>query len=327
MGMLLQRSLLAVIVSILAAGVACADEKQNDPKWPSGPITIVSSSKAGGFADMHARILADYLQRKTGVPCGVVNITEGGGSVGAESVRKAKPDGSRLYYFHTSFPISCYTGLYKADPDKDFTSVSSVVNGGNNAYVVSANSKWNNLGELIEFARKNPGKVMWGAQAGVTSHFMMAMYEKAANVKFKMADAGTEPEKITALLGGFIDIANVGMANADQYVKAGKMKVLAITGAERDAVYPQYPTAVEQGYDVVWNGEFALYGPPGMPDKMVGTINDILDDFGTKDQISRDAIAKQGAFVVSRTTAESVALMHKTHQLLKDMAAELGFTN
>lgn len=313
--------LLALLMLTLVATSAFAA----DVKWPSGPITIVCSSRPGGFADIHARILSDYLQRKSGAPCAVVNITDGGGAVGAESVRKAKPDGLRLYYMHTSFPISCYTGVYKADPDKDFTSISSVANGGNNAYVVSANAKWNTLGELMDFARKNPEKILWGAQSGGTTQLMMALFEDAGNVKFKMVDAGSEAEKITALLGGFIDVANVGMSNADQYVKAKKMKVLAITGDTRDFAFPQYPTAVEQGYDVVWNAEFMLYGPPGMPDAMVNQINEVLNGFGTTDQLSKDALAKQGSFVTLRTTAESIALMHKTHQMLKDLTKKLGF--
>jgi tripartite-type tricarboxylate transporter receptor subunit TctC len=318
---LMCRTLLVVVIFALVAATGFAA----DAKWPSGPVTIVCSSRAGGFADIHSRILADYLQRKTGVPFAVLNITDGGGTVGAETVRKAKPDGLRLFYMHTSFPISCYTGVYKVDPDKDFTNISSVANGGNNAYVVRADSKWNNLNDLMEYAKKNPQKVLWGAQLGGTTQIMMALFERAGNVKFKMVDAGTEAEKITALLGGFIDVANVGMSNADQYVKAKKMKVLAITGDSRDFAYPDYPTAVEQGYDVVWNAEFALYGPPGMPDALVNQINEALDGFGTKDQASKDALTKQGSFVTPRTTAESIAFMHATHKMLKEICIELGF--
>jgi tripartite-type tricarboxylate transporter receptor subunit TctC len=321
MNKLLHRGILIVAILALSATALIGA----DAKWPTGPVTIVCSSKPGGFADIHARILSDYIQRKTGVACAVVNISDGGGTVGAESVRTAKPDGLRLYYMHTSFPISCYTGFYKVDPDKDFTCISSVANGGNNAYVVRADARWNSLGELMAFAKKNPEKVLWGAQSGATTHVVMSLFEKAGGVKFKMVDAGSEPEKITALLGGFIDVANVGMSNADQYVKAKKMKVLAITGDTRDFAYPAYPTALEQGFDVVWNAEFALYGPPGMPDAMVGQINEVLDDFGTRDQATKDALAKQGSFVTPRTTAESVAFMHSTHKMLKEVTAELGF--
>lgn len=293
--------------------------------WPSGSITIICPSRAGGFADYHARVLADYIQRKTNVAAAVVNQTEGGGGVGSETVRVADADGLTLLYMHTSFPITCYTGIYDADPDVDFTGISSVVNAGNNAIVVRADAPWNTFEELFEDARNRPDEIIWGAMAGATSHFVMSMFEREAGVDFKMVDAGSEAEKITALLGGHIDVCNVGMGNTDQYVTAGKMKALGITGRERDFAFPEFPTAVEQGYDVVWEGEFILYGPAGMADKTIEQINEVLNDFGTNDQASREAMEKRGAYVVERTTEESVAFIKDTHAMLKEMAIDLGF--
>ncbi len=322
-------SLVLLLLLSLVAGNVAAEGQQDEPAaaedWPSGPITIVCSSRAGGFADYHARVLADYIQRTTDTPCAVVNMTEGGGSVGAEFVRSSDPDGLTLYYFHTSFPITCYTGVYNADPDEDFTSISSVVNAGNNAIVVSADAPWDSFEDLARDAKANPDSILWGAAAGATSHFVMAMFEKELGVKFKMVDAGSEAEKITALLGGHIDVCNVGMGNTDQYVKAGKMKALGITGAERDFAFPQFPTAVEQGVDVVWEGEFALYGPKGISAEMVDKINSVLDSFGTTDEASSEAMQKRGAYVIERTTDESVTFMRNTHAMLKQMARDLGF--
>ena len=327
--------LIILLASLLSLGMLFAGGQQDSAgaaagpeaaeSWPSGPINIVCSSRAGGFADYHARVLADYIQRTTGTPCAVINIAEGGGSVGAEKVRSSKPDGLTLYYMHTSFPISCYTGIYNADPDKDFTAISSVVNAGNNALVVRGDAPWNNFKEFVADAKRRPGEIIWGAMAGATSHFVMAIFEREAGVEYKMVDAGTEAEKITMLLGGHIDICNVGMGNMDQYVKTGQMKSLGVTGQERDFAFPDYPTVVEQGYDVVWEGEFALYGPAGMSVAMVEKINTVLDGFGTTDQASREAIEKRGGYVIPRTTEESVAYIRETHAMLKNLAVELGF--
>ena len=320
-----------LLLAMLSVGSVFAGGDQEESEgtaaevWPSGPVTLVCSSRAGGFADYHTRVLADYIQRKTGEACAVLNLTEGGGSVGAEKVRTSEPDGLTLYYMHTSFPITCYTGVYNADPDTDFTAISSVVNAGNNALVVSGDAPWDNFDDLVADAKKRPGEIIWGAMAGATSHFVMAIFEREAGVKFKMVDAGSEAEKITALLGGHIDICNVGMGNTDQYVEAGKMKALGITGRERDFAFPRFPTAVEQGYDVVWEGEFALYGPPGMSQELVEQINEVLNDFGTADEASKEAIEKRGGYVVPRTTEESVEYIRNTHAMLKKLATELGF--
>ena len=188
--------------------------------WPNGPITIVCPSRAGGFADIHARILSDYIQRTTGASCVVVNNADGGGTAGPEQVRSSAADGSTLLYMHTSFPISTFTGAYSADINKDFTAVSSVANGGNNALVVKATAPWNTLDELIEAAKANPGTITWGSMAGATSHFMMAMVEEASGAKFKMVDAGSEAEKITAVLGGVVDVVCVGLSNAVQFMQS-----------------------------------------------------------------------------------------------------------
>lgn len=314
------KQVLAVFIAVFAiTGLYAADLK-----WPSGPVTIISPSKPGGFADVHARVFADYLQRKTGVPTAVVNMADGGGTVGYDAARKAKPDGLKLMYYHTTFPIGCYTGQYKADPEKDFTPIADVANGGNNAYVVRANAPWKNLPEFLEDARKNPGKIIWGVQIGGTSHFMQAMFEKEGKAKFKLVDAGSEADKLTSLLGGFIDIANVSMSNADQYVKAGKLRALMITGETRDFAYPQYLTALEQGVDVVWNGDFYLYGPAGMSKDLVLKIYEAIKDFGTKDQVSADALKKLGSFVVPRSFEDSMTALKKSNQGLKDLVAELN---
>lgn len=294
--------------------------------WPSGNVTIVCSSRAGGFADYHARTLADYIQRTTGEATAVLNISEGGGSVGAETVRVADPDGLTLYYMHDSFPITCYTGVTNIDPDVDMTPIRPVVNPGNNAIVVRSDAPWDSLDELVADAKNRPNEILWGAMAGATTHFMKAKFEEASETQFKLVDAGSEPEKVTALLGGHIDICNVGMRNADQYTKSGDMKVLCITGKEKDPVFPEFPTAIEQGYDFFWDGEFYLYGPAGMSDELVDTINNALIGYGTKDEVSRNALAKYGTFLVTeRTTEEALAFMKDRHATLKAMAKELGF--
>ena len=294
------------------------------PKWPTEPVTIICPSKAGGFADAHSRVLADYLQRTTGVAFAVLNVTDGGVTVGSEQVRTAKPDGTTLLHFHTSFPISCYTGMYKADPEVDFTTIAAVENGGSNVFVCNADAPWNTLADLVNDAKSRPGEIIWGAAAGVTSQFMMAMLEKDAGVKFKMVDAGSEAEKTTALLGGHIQVTNIGIASADQYVKAGDLKILAVVGDERDATYPDYPTAVEQGFNVSWVGEFGLWGPAGMDPALVAVINKTLEGFAT-DQASIDALTKLGSWYEYRNVDESVARLGEMNKTIKDLAKDLGF--
>jgi len=293
-------------------------------QWPSGAVTIISPSRAGGFADVHSRILADYLQRTTGVPFAVVNQSDGGGNIGSDTVRYAKPDGRTLLHFHTSFPIAAYTGVYDGDPKTDFTVLAATQTGGYHVFVTRANAPYNTIEELVQYAKANPGGVKWGAAAGVTSHFMMALLEREANVKFRMLDAGNEAERVTAMLGGFIDVTNLGINAAHQHAQAGNMKILGVIGATRDKNLTQYPTIREQGYDVVWAGAFGLYGPANMDPKLVAMINESLKGFG-EDAKAKEALDKMGADFTYMNVEETVQYYHKQFDDIKSLAKEFGF--
>ncbi len=301
-----------------------AVEEAVEVEWPTDAVSIICPSRAGGFADAHSRILADYLQRSTGVPFAVVNASEGGGNIGSDTVKNATPDGRTLLHFHTSFPIAAYTGRYNGDPELDFTTIAATQDPGNHVFATTADAPYDNIEELVQYAKENPGGVTWGAATGVTSHFMMAMLAQDAGVEFKMVDAGNEGERVTSLLGGFIDASNFGINGADQHAQAGNMKVLGVIGDERDANFPDYPTIKEQGYDVSWSGAFGLWGPANMEPALVEKINAALADFGNDEQV-KESLAKMGASFTYRNVEESQAYYDQQFGELKDLATELGF--
>lgn len=327
---LVKRIVLFLVFSLLALGMAWAAGTQEaagageEVEWPTGAVTIVCPSRAGGFADIHSRILADYLQRSTGYPVAVVNASEGGGNIGSDTVRYAKPDGRTLLHFHSSFPIAAYTGVYDGDPKVDFTTIAATQSAGYHVFATRADAPYSTIEELVQYARKNPEGVKWGAAAGVTSHFMMALLEREANVKFKMLDAGNEAERMTAMLGGFIDVTNFGINSAHQHATAGNMKILGVIGDARDKNFPQYPTIIEQGYNVEWQGALGLYGPANMNPELVRNINAALKGYGD-DEKAREALAKMGAEFNHMDVEESVAYYHAQFDNIKALAKEFGF--
>jgi tripartite-type tricarboxylate transporter receptor subunit TctC len=321
--------LLLVVSAFAAAGIFASGSEEAAAsgaveQWPSGAVTIVCPTRAGGFADVHSRILADYLQRSTGVPFAVVNASEGGGNIGSDTVRYAKPDGRTLLHFHTSFPIAAYTGVYDGDPKVDFSIIAATQTGGYHVFATRADAPYDNIEELVQYAKANPETVKWGAAAGVTSHFMMALLEREADVKFKMLDAGNEGERVTAMLGGFIDVSNFGINSSHQHVQAGNMKILGVIGATRDKNLTQYPTIREQGYDVVWQGAFGLYGPADMEPELLTMINESLIGFGD-DEKAREALNKMGADFEYMNLEESVAYYHEQFDNIQFLAKEFGF--
>ncbi len=293
-------------------------------EWPLEVVSIICPSRVGGFADSHSRILADYLQRTTGVPFTVINVSEGGGNIGSDTVKNAKPDGTTLLHFHTSFPISAYTGRYDGDPETDFTAIAATQDAGNHVFATTIDAPYDTIEELVQYAKENPGEVTWGASTGVTSHFMMAMLAREAGVEFKMVDAGNESERIGSLLGGFIDVSNYGINGADQHAEAGSMKILGVIGDERDVNFPQYPTVKEQGYDVTWSGAFGLWGPADMDPALVRKINVTLEGFGEDEKV-KEALTKMGASFTYRNVEESQSYYNNLYERLKTLATELGF--
>ena len=299
-------------------------ENEEEVEWPTDAVSIICPSRAGGFADSQSRILADYLQRSTGVPFAVVNASEGGGNIGSDTVKNAKPDGRTLLHFHTSFPIAAYTGRYDGDPKTDFTVIAATQNPGNHVFAAKADAPYDNIEELVEYAKENPGKVTWGASTGVTSHFMMALLEREADVEFNMVDAGNERERVTSLLGGFIDVSNFGINGAHQHVEVGDMKILGVISDERDPNLDQYPTISEQGYDVTWDGAFGLWGPADMNPALVEKINEALKGFGEDEKV-KEAFNKMGAVFNYRDVEESKEYYYNMYDMLQNLATDLGF--
>jgi tripartite-type tricarboxylate transporter receptor subunit TctC len=296
------------------------------PEWPTESVTIVCPDRAGGFADSHSRMLADYLQRSTGVPFVVVNLADGGGVGGTEQVRQSDPDGLTLLHFHTSFPIACFTGVNDADVEKDFTLIAAVENGGYHSVVVKGDAPWNTLEDLVNDAKNRPGEIIWAAKAGVTSHFMLAMLEQDADVKFKMVDGGGTGDRVQGILGGSLEVTNIGTGQANQYVEAGDMKILAVIGEDRDPVYTQYQTAIEQGYNMSWAGEFGLWGPAGMDPALVKVINAALADM-ENDETAMEQMTKLGAWFEYRNVEESNEHMSNMYEVMKQLANDLGFND
>lgn len=306
-----------------ASSAQPAGSSQSAPKakYPTKPIQIIAPTKAGGATDASARLIAQYLQAKLNSPVVVVNQDGGGGSVGAETVRTAAPDGYTLMYNHTMLPCNYYSGKYKYSY-RDFIPIATM------AYVsqtiaVSANAPWNTLDDLVQDAKKNPNKYVFGVQLGSVSQFLAGQLQVVSGAQFKMVDAGGEAEKLTALQGGNLHIIQATVGASNQYVQAKKMKVLAVATADRDPLGPDFKTAKEQGYDVAMPTMHTLYGPKGMPEDLVKTINGYFVEM-EKDKDFMDKLNKAGQAFTYKDVAKTVEYVQKEDETIKTVAEKLG---
>jgi tripartite-type tricarboxylate transporter receptor subunit TctC len=254
------RAVAAAIVALLFSTVAPG-------QYPSKPIRFVVTFPPGGITDFTARALAPRLGDALGQPVIVENRTGSGGNIGTDFVAKSAPDGHTLLV--AAPPNAINVSLYKAlpfDTKKDLAPV-ALVGSGANVLVVSAKTPVASVRELIEHARRNPGKLNFASNGNGTSiHLsgeLLKYYGKfdAVHVPFRGA-----PAAMTALLAGDVDFMFDALSISAPQIRAGKIRLLAVTSRERSAMFPDAPTLIESGFPDFevsgWTGVMTTGGTP-----------------------------------------------------------------
>lgn len=250
--------------------------------WPDRPVTMVVPFPAGSAVDFLARATAAELSDKLGKPFIVENRTGAGGNIGGAAVAKAKPDGYTLL-FGTPSPIAMNKLMYKGltyDSEKDFIPVVLVAK---SPLMITTRLGFpaKTFAELIDYAKKNPGKVTVGNPGnGTLGHITAELVQQFTGVKMTaVAYRGTVP-LMTDLLGGQVDLSIDFMPTYVPQVKENKLKALAVTTNTRSRSLPEIPTVQEVGFrGFEASAWYAMVAPTGTPPEIVGKINKIVNDF------------------------------------------------
>lgn len=254
------RMLLALVLVLLplASGVVAQEA------YPTRPVTIVSPYPPGGAADLTARPFAPALERVLQQPVVVLNKPGGGGAVGTQSVAVAKPDGYTIML--TVFSISTIPEAERlAGRTPPFTRDQFVpiarLNADPTLLIVRPDAPWKSIKELVEDAKKRPDAILYVSAGPYTvSHMAMEVFMQAAGIKLRHLPTTGGGPAMTSLLGGHAAVSALSTGAVTPQVKAGKLRVLANSGAKRLAAFPDVPTLKELGYDVevyLWTGLFA----------------------------------------------------------------------
>ena len=270
--------------------------------FPTRPLTIVVPYPPGGLIDLVARIIQPPLQAELGQPVAVENKTGAGGNVGAEAVAHSAPDGYTLALANPSFAIS--PSIYRKlnyRPIEDFAYVGrygSVPN----VLVVNPSLPVKTAQELVEYARKNPGKLNYGSPGYGTSPQLSSELFKTMTGTFivHIPFRGAGPS-IAALLANDVQMMIDNIPPEVPMIKAGKVRALAVTSLRRVNVLPDVPTMDEiglKGYEIVsW---FGLAARAGTPPEVVKRLNEALNRASQEPRV-RAALESRGATVVQGT--------------------------
>jgi tripartite-type tricarboxylate transporter receptor subunit TctC len=259
----------ALIVPLALAASAYAQD------YPTRVVRIIVPYPAGGTADVMPRVLADWLSRKWGQSVIIENRTGAGGNIGAEAVAKADPDGYTLLATPPG-PLVINQNLYPHLEFDPLRFVPIVVMGRvPNALVVNPNKiKADTVKDFIAYAKANPGKITDATQGnGTTSHLTSELFQLMAGVTLQNVPYRGSAPALNDLVAGSVDTMFDNLGVSMQFVKAGKLKLIAVASPQRTTSLPNVPTIAETlpGFAAVtW---FALAAPPKTPAAIVDKIN------------------------------------------------------
>ena len=326
----IQRRTALYALALLGLGAACP-LAQAQSAWPNKPVKIVVPFAPGGTTDILARAIAPDLSRAFGQQFVIENKGGAGGNLGAEQVAKSAGDGYTLL-MGTVGTHGINRALYPRlpyDPFKDFVPI-TLVAGVPNVMVVNADfaaaNKISNVKDFIAHARANPGRLNMASSGNGTSIHLAGELFKSMTGTFMthIPYRGSGPALLD-LAAGNMQVMFDNLPSAMQLIKAGKLKALAVTSAQRSAALPEVPTVEEAGQLKGFEASswFGLLAPAGTPADVVGRIQqEVAKSLATP--ALKERLATLGAIPSGNTPAQFAALIEAEHKKWAEVVKASG---
>jgi len=272
--MLKSRRFVLAQIALAASTICCSAAAQ---AFPDKPITFLVPFAAGSATDQLARALGQAVTAETKQSVVVDNKPGANAFIGAQAAARAPKDGYTVF-ITTNTTHAANEHLFKKlpyDPVKDFEPV-TLLSRGAQILVVNNDLPVKTVGELVSYARKNPGKLSFGSGSS-SSRIAGELFKQMTGSFIVNVPYRSNPPAVTDLIGGQIQLMITDMATGMPQVKSGKVRALGVSTGKRVPLAPEIPTISEagvKGYDMsFW---FAAYVPAGTPEPVVARLNDIL---------------------------------------------------
>ena len=246
--------------------------------YPSKPVKVIVAFPPGGTSDVMGRMVAEELSKQLKQPFVVENIGGVGGALGMERALRLPADGYTLI----QTGVGQNAVAHGLDPNLRYNSVSdfihlSQVHSGPNVLVVHPATPYKTVADVVDYAKKNPGKLDYGFTHAASGHMAMELFKQTAGIDLTGIPYKGGGPMLTDLLGGTIPMMFINQDAALPHVRAGKMRAIAVSSAARNPLYPDVPTIAEAGYKgfeaLSWSGMSVAKGTPqAVVDKLEAAI-------------------------------------------------------
>lgn len=326
-------SIVSLCTTLLASSLAfsSATATAAEPSsiiYPNQAVRIVVPYPAGGTVDTLARVIGQHMSDTWKQPVIVENRPGGGANIGAELVTRAKPDGYTLLMSPPA-PYAINQSLFKSIPyDPDDLAPITVISKIPNVITARADLPVDTLPQLIEYLKKNPGKITYGSQGnGSTSHLTAELFSTLVDADMIHVPYKGEGPALIDMLGGRIDLFFGNISAVLKFREENKVKFLGVANAERTPFAPDVPTMSEatgiDGFEAsAW---FALSAPRGTPQEVIEKIHAaVLDALDT--EAVKNTLKNQGAEPVGSSPAEMAEFVAAERERWRSVIENAGVT-
>jgi tripartite-type tricarboxylate transporter receptor subunit TctC len=269
-----RRAVLAGLAGLGLAGGAFAQTGAQTGDWPNRPIRWVNPGPAGGAGDVLSRLVGDRLGARLGQPVVVDNRPGAGTNIGMTQVARAAPDGYTVGLASIA-ANAANKWLYRNlpfDPDRDFAAVGMIALVPN-IVVIPPNVPVRTLQEFIGWARAQNRPINFGSVgAGSSQHLAGSQFQVITGIAMQHVPYTNGGQMNTDLMEGRIDMLFQSISAVTQLAQAGRMRPIAVSGADRVPAFPDLPTMREQGVEIVSTGWFGLCTPAGVPEPILARL-------------------------------------------------------
>ena len=316
-------ALTRTLLTLMSAVAVSAAQAQ---PYPSKPIRMVVGFPIGGPADLVARVVAQHLTERFGQPVVVDNHPGATGTIAAEQVARAAPDGYTM--FMATQPTNAVAPYMYAkvgyDPIRDFATVVRV---GHSPLLIAVHPAMpvQSIGDLIAAAKARPGQIDFATGGiGSTPHVSMELFQRTLKLDMVAVHYKGESAAVVEAVGGHVQALAASISVLLPYVRSGKLRGLAVTTRERSTLAPEFPTIAEsglRGFDT--SSWFGIVVPAKTPGEIIRRLNTEIVQWLSQPG-AREQLAKMGVEIVADTPEQFAAFLREENVRWGKLVKELN---